>query len=391
VPELRPWVLDTPHSGIRRMLEVARGHPSPVMLVNGDPNFVTPAHIIDAAARAAHDGGTGYSPGDGLVSLRAAAADKVRRVNGLEADVDNICVTTGACGGLFTTFLILVGPGDEVLVPDPGWSNYAAIMHSLNGRAVPYPLRPEAGWSLDPEALEAAITPRTRAILVNSPSNPTGTVEDEAAMTRVLDIARRHDLWLWSDEAYDQLVFDGRGCSPASIDPTAPVVSVFSFSKTYAMTGWRVGYVAGSPEFIRQLGLHQEPVISCASTISQNAALAALAGPQDCVTSMVDAYDRRRGRAAAILRSGDVPFVMPRGAFFLMVDVRATGMDSWAYALRLLQEAGVATVPGVAFGADGEGFLRVTLAASDDTVVDGLERLVAHYRHLVPTGREVQL
>jgi aspartate aminotransferase len=384
-------VLDTPHSGIRRMLEVARTHPSPVMLVNGDPNFVTPAHIIDAAARAAHAGGTGYAPGDGLVALREASAEKVRRINGIDADVDNVCITTGACGGLFTTFLVLVGPGDEVLVPDPGWSNYAAIMHSLNGRAVPYPLRPDAGWSLDADALEAAITPRTRAILVNSPSNPTGTVEGAQTMARLIDIARRHDVWLVSDEAYDQLVFDGRGCSPASLDTSAPVVSVFSFSKTYAMTGWRVGYVTGPRDFIRQVGLHQEPVISCASTVSQNAALAALAGPQDCVTQMVDAYDRRRVAAAELLHSGQVPFVMPQGAFFLMVDVRATGMDSWSYALQLLADAGVATVPGSAFGHGGEGFVRITLAASDDVLDDGLRRLVAHYTSTVLNSREVTL
>lgn len=379
MPTVRPWVLDTPHSGIRRMLEHARDVESPVMLINGDPNFVTPAHIIDAAAAAAHAGGTGYSPGDGLVSLREAVAKKLGRVNGIDASVDQVCITTGACGGLYTTLMVLLDPGDELLIPDPGWSNYAAMVHVLNARAIPYPLRPDAGWSLDPDAIEAAITPRTRGILLNSPGNPTGGVESAANLSRVLDIAERHDLWVISDEAYDQLVFDPPQVSTAALGGDDRVISIFAFSKTYAMTGWRVGYVTGPTTFIRQLSLHQEPVISCASTVSQNAALAALNGPQDCVTQMVDAYRHRRGLAVDVLEAGGIPFVMPRGAFFVMVDIRQTGLDSWTCALRLLREHGVGTVPGLAFGQAGEGFLRITLAAADDKIVEGLGRLAEAY------------
>jgi aspartate aminotransferase len=380
---IRQHMLETPHSGIRRMLEHAREFESPVMLINGDPNFTTPDHIIDAAAQAARDGGTGYSPGDGLLVLREALTDKLARVNDVVANVDQICVTTGACGGLFTTFLLLVGPGDEVLVPDPGWSNYAAIMHVLNSTAVPYRLVPDAGWQTDLDALEASITPRTRAILMNSPGNPTGAIESAASLRGILEIADRHDLWVVSDEAYDQLVLDGDSRSTASLGDAGRVVSVFSFSKTYAMTGWRVGYVTGPADFVRQLGLHQEPVVSCASTISQHAAIAALRGPQDCVQEMVDAYRRRKDLASTILEDAGVPFVTPHGAFFLMVDVRATRQDSWSYALQLLGQAGVGTVPGVAFGAGGEGFVRVTLAASDDVLTEGLTRLTTHYRQAV--------
>jgi aspartate/methionine/tyrosine aminotransferase len=364
------------------MLEHAGEVQSPVMLVNGDPNFTTPTHIIEGAATAAIAGATGYAPGDGLVPLRAAITDKLRRVNRIDVGTDQVCVTTGACGGLYTTFLVLIDPGDEVLVPDPGWSNYAAILHVLNGRAVPYPLRPDSGWTLDADALEAAITPRTRAILLNSPSNPTGSVEGTEALRRVLDIAERHDLWIVSDEAYDELVFNEPGTSIASLGGADRVISVFTFSKTYAMTGWRVGYVSGPVPFIRQLGLHQEPVVSCASTVSQNAALVALRGPQDCVSDMVSAYRRRLGMASAALTSGGVPFVMPDGAFFLMIDVRSSGLDSWTFALRLLREVGVATVPGAAFGAGGEGFLRITLAAAEDTLAEGIARLTGAFASL---------
>lgn len=380
MPDIRTRMLDTPHSGIRRMLEHARQVDSPVMLINGDPNFATPAHIIESAAERALQGATGYSPGEGRLDLREAVAEKILRVNGFAVDADEVCITTGACGGLYTSLLLLAGPGDEVLVPDPGWSNYAAIVHVLGGTATPYPLRPDAGWTIDPEALEAAITPRTKAILVNSPGNPTGSVEDAESLLRVLHIAEKHDLWVISDEAYDELVFDTRGVSLAALGGRERVITVFTFSKTYAMTGWRVGYVSGPRQLIRQLGLHQEPVVSCASTISQHAALAALRGPQDCVASMVDAYDHRRRTLAKTLTDADVPFVLPRGAFFVMVDVRPTGLGSWDFALRLLTEAGVGTVPGAAFGADGEGFVRVTLAASDDVLAEGMARLTATYR-----------
>jgi aspartate/methionine/tyrosine aminotransferase len=359
------------------MLEHAGDVHDPVMLINGDPNFTTPLHIIDGAAEAARRGATGYAPGDGLTVLRDEIVGKLARVNSVDAVREQVCVTTGACGGLFTSFLVLVGPGDEVLVPDPGWSNYAAIVHVLNARAVPYPLRPEAGWTLDPEALEAAITPRTRAILINSPSNPTGSVEGADALRRVLEIAERHDLWIVSDEAYDELVFDAPSTSIASLGGRDRVISIYTFSKTYAMTGWRVGYVVGPTDFTRQLGLHQEPVVSCASTVSQNAALVALRGPQDCVSDMVSAYAHRRQLAADILTAHGVPFIDPKGAFFLMVDIRSSGLDSWAYALRLLREHGVGTVPGSAFGQGGEGFLRITLAASDETMTEGVTRLGA--------------
>lgn len=380
MPEIRDRMLDTPHSGIRRMLEHARQVDSPVMLVNGDPNFSTPAHIVESAADRALHGSTGYSPGEGRLDLREAVAEKILRVNDFNVDADEVCITTGACGGLYTSLLLLVGPGDEVLVPNPGWSNYAAIVHVLGGTAKPYPLRPDADWTLDAEALLAAITPRTRAILVNSPSNPTGSVEDREGLLQVLEIAERHDLWVISDEAYDELVFDVCGTSLASLGGQERVITVFTFSKSYAMTGWRVGYVSGPRQLIRQLGLHQEPVVSCTSTISQHAALAALRGPQDCVKSMVDAYDRRRLMLARTLTDAGVPFVLPRGAFFVMVDIRPTGLDSWDYALRLLREAGVGTVPGAAFGTGGEGFVRVTLAAADEVLAEGMARLTSTYR-----------
>lgn len=379
MPELREHLLQTPHSGIRRMLELAAAMPDPVMLVNGDPNFTTPGHIIDAAAAAAHRGGTGYAPGGGLPDLRAAIAAKVSARNGITASADQVCVTTGACGGLYTVLMLVAGPGDEVLLPDPGWSNYAAMTHVLGARGVGYPAGESAGWSVRAHELEAVITPRTRAILVNSPSNPTGAMASAEQLGELLEVARRHDLWVISDEAYDEIVLDpaDRHTSMASLGGADRVLSVFSFSKTYAMTGWRVGYVTGPAGFIRQLSLHQEPVVSCASTVSQHAALAALSGPQDCVGHMVSAYRDRRDAAMAQLSSAGCDFVRPRGGFFLMADIRPTGLGSWDFAAKLLEQEKVGVVPGAAFGQLGEGFVRVSLAVSDDVLSRGVAGLAA--------------
>ncbi len=375
MPELRPKILRTPHSGIRRMLELAQTVPSPIMLVNGDPNFRTPEHIIEAARDAAMRGATGYAPGGGIAELRQAVAGKVTSRNGFTVRPEQACITTGACGGLFTSLMLIAGPGDDVLVPDPGWSNYAAMVHVLGARMVPYPVGPSADWHMNPAAVESAITARTKVIIVNSPSNPGGVVEPPGHLAEVVEIARRHDLWLLSDEAYDELVFDGKPTSAAALADRDRIVSVFSFSKTYAMTGWRVGYVVGNDEFVRQLSLHQEPVVSCASTISQYGALAALRGPQDCVREMVTAYRARRDLVVAQLDAVGCGYQLPEGAFFIMVDIRPTGLDSWSFARRLLEEEGVGVVPGVAFGEGGEGYARVTLAASEDLLTEGVARL----------------
>jgi aspartate aminotransferase len=365
------------------MAEIAATVEDPLMLVGGDPNFTTPAHIIDGAAAAAHRGATGYAPGAGIQPLREAIAEKVRRRNGIEVDAEQVVVTTGGCGGLFTSLLLMLDPGDELLVPDPGWSNYPAMAHVLHARAIGYGLDPADGFSLDPDRLAALVTPRTRAILVNTPGNPTGAVETADRLRALLAIAEQHDLWVISDECYDELIFEGRHVSTATLGGAERVVTVFTFSKSYAMTGWRVGYVVGPADFARQLALHQEPVISCASIVSQHGALAALAGPQDCVAEMASAYRDRRDAAIAELDAQGVGYVRPRGSFFLMADVAPAGLPSWDFARRLLEEERVAVVPGAAFGPGGEGYVRLSLAAAPEAVREGARRvagLVARMR-----------
>jgi aspartate/methionine/tyrosine aminotransferase len=362
------------------MLEHAAAVPDAIMLVNGDPNFTTPGHIIDAAAKAAHAGRTGYSPGQGIMPLREALVAKLAVRNGINTTAQEICVTVGACGGLYTTLLMLLDPGDEILVPDPGWTNYEAMVHVLGAQSVPYSVGEGADWQLDPVRLEAAVTDRTKALLLNSPNNPTGSVLSEQTLRRVLEIAERHDLWVVSDEAYDELIFDTTHVSAASVAGSDRVISIFSFSKTYAMTGWRVGYVTGPREFVRELSLHQEPVYSCASTVSQYAALAALAGPQDCVGEMVAAYRHRRDTVARIIEDSRCGYHQPDGGFFVMVDCRIHSPDSWKFALAALTQAGVGVVPGAAFGAQGEGYVRLTLATAEEPLIEGVQRLVEFIR-----------
>jgi aspartate/methionine/tyrosine aminotransferase len=357
------------------MLDLATHVADPVLLMSGDPNFRTPEHIITGAADAALAGATGYAPGGGLPAMREAIAAKVARVNGIEATADQVCVTTGACGGLFSTLLVIVEPGDDVLLPDPGWSNYAAQVHVLGAAPRPYPVGASTGWQLDPAAVEAAITPRTSAIVLNSPSNPTGVVFDQDALVEVVSIADRRGIAVVSDEAYDQLIFSGEPFSVASRVDSEQIVTIYAFSKTYAMTGWRLGYAVGERNFIRELSLHQEPLVSSASTISQHAAMAALAGPQDCVVEMVSAYRDRSAYVVAALEAAGTPAVEPGGSFFVMADIRSTGLDSWDFATRLLKDYGVGVVPGAAFGAEGEGFVRITLAASLEALTEGLDRM----------------
>ena len=372
---VRPHLLDTPHSGIRRMADLAATLDDPVRIEGGDPNFTTPQHIIDGAAARSTAGSTGYAPGEGLPELREAIAGKLARVNGVTATPDQVCVTTGACGALFTSLTLAVEPGSDVLLPDPGWSNYAAQVHVLGARAVPYAVDASTGWRLDPAVVDAAITPATSALVLNSPGNPTGVVFDPDDLTAVAELAAGRGVAVISDEAYDEVVFGTEPFSVASRVQTDQLLTIYSFSKTYAMTGWRIGYAVGPADFVSELSLLQEPVVSSAATISMHGATVALQGPQDCVGEMVSAYAERCQKATALLDAEGIRYVEPGGSFFLMIDIRDSGLDSWAFATRLVEQHRVVVVPGLAFGRGGEGFVRVSFAAAPETILEGLARL----------------
>ncbi|MFD0067023.1 pyridoxal phosphate-dependent aminotransferase [Streptomyces sp. NPDC056690] len=365
-----------PRSGIREIADLAWKQPGAIRLEMGEPDFSTPAHVVETAARAAHDGQTRYAPNAGLPELREALAAKIERVNGLRVGVDELVVSNGAAQGLFAALTCMLSPGDEILLPNPGWPNFRMMARLLGARSVGYNLLPESGFEPDFDQLERSITERTRVILVNSPSNPLGSVLSVESMQRLLDLARRHDLWVVSDECYDQIVFDGSFTSFATLeDRPERVVSTWSLSKTFAMTGWRVGYVHAPAELVGTLCKVQEPLIACVNTPAQHAAIAAITGPQDFVADSVAEYRARRDLVWKALESFGVRAVRPNGAFYAWVPL-GNDADSTEVARRLVTEHGVAVAPGSTFGSQGNHAIRLSLAASREDLREGLDRVL---------------
>ncbi len=377
-----------PRSGIRDVFERALQIPGAVHLELGAPDFATPPHVVEAAARAAADGFTSYTPAGGYPSLRELAAGKARSRNGIDCSTEDVVVCTGGCSGLFATLLALLEEGDGVLVPDPGWPVCGVIVEMLGGRVERYPLGPE----LDLDALEASISARTRILVLNSPGNPTGVVHERGTLAGALEIAERHDLWVISDEAYEDFVFEGEHVSTASVGGDGRVITVFTLSKTYAMTGWRVGYVVAPTPIAAAVAQAQEPLVACPPSVSQKAAEAALAGSQDTVPVMRDAFRARREAACALLDAEGVAYVRPSGGFFVMAGLPGPGEDSREFANAVLEERHVAVVPGSAFGPSGEGMVRVSLCVEDAVLRLGLARLVGSLENGAPAlgGRSLE-
>jgi aspartate aminotransferase len=364
------------HSGIREVANEALRTPGAIRLDVGQPNFPTPKHISEAGKRAIDENKTFYTHTQGMISLREKLVAKLGRVNGIAVTPDRIACGPGGVGALAAVFGAVVEPGDEVLLPDPGWPNTRMMLAWTSGRGVFYPCPAESGFQPDLDALAGLVTSRTKMLLINSPNNPTGAVYPAATIERMIELAQRHNLWLISDECYDQIILDGSWTSPASIAPDDPrIASVFTFSKSYSMTGWRIGYVAASAELIDTATKVLESNSSCVSTISQVAAEAALDGPQDCVGEMVAAYRHRRNVVVDILREADILISEPTGAFYCMADISRSRLHSRDFAFRLLREKGVSVAPGTAFGEVAAGAVRISLASSDQDLREGVGRL----------------
>lgn len=378
-----------PVSRIREIMDLAWADPESIHLEVGEPDFPTPEHVVEAAHEAARAGRTSYAPNAGLPELREALVDKVARRNGYEARPDQAVVTQGGVQALYSTLLTVLEPGDEVLLPDPAWPNFRMIAHLLGARVVSYPLVAEGDFLPRVEDLERLVTPRTRAILVNSPSNPLGTVLPRELVEALLDFARRRGLWMISDEVYDEIVFDDTFVSAGSVADTSDrLVTIYSFSKVYAMTGWRVGYLIAPPDLAKLITGMQEPIISCVNTPAQMAALAALTGPQDIVREMREAYRARRNELLEVLDQGGLPSSRPAGAFYVWTDVSEAGVSSMDLARSLIDREHVAVAPGSAFGELGEGYVRLSLASSREELLEGARRLVRQ-AHLL--GRQSNL
>ncbi len=364
-----------PRSGIREVMEMANAIDGAIRLETGEPNFNTPAHVCEAAAKAAFDGFTKYTANAGIDPLREALAAKVTERNGIDATAEQVVVTSGAVAGIYSSMVSLVDPGAEMLLGDPSWPNYAQMMQLLKITPVHFPLRAEAGLVPQAADVEPLITERTRAIMLNSPGNPTGAVTDAGALADLMELARRHDLLVFADEVYDEIVFDEPYVPAAPLDTDGRVITFFSFSKTYAMTGWRVGYLVVPPGVSPLIVRAQEPITSCVNAPAQMGALAAVTGPQDCVAEMRDAYRHRRDIVTEFLTARGIPHVRPRGAFYLMIDVSRSGRSGMDFVLRLLKEKQVAVVPGDTFGPGSGRFVRVSLATAPDLLMEGVTRL----------------
>ena len=378
MPQLASHILAVPGSGIRRIHEIALQLDDVISLAVGEPDARVAAHI-GAAARAAWDEDrTNYTANGGIPALRRAIVAKLARDNAMVVDTEQVWVTVGATQGLHQAMAILLDAGDEVLLPDPGYTTFTMNARMLGAEPVPYPLRSDAGFLPDVDELERLVTDRTRVIIVNSPSNPLGTVFPAGLQRELLAFAKRHDLWIISDEVYEAFTWGQPHVSIASLDDDDRVFSVFSLSKTYAMTGIRIGYLVTPPGMADTMRTVQEASVSCASEPGQYAALAAITGPQDQVAAARAHYRDNLDAAIALLERRGIRYLQPGGTFYLWIDLgHAADGDVAAWAESFLLRERVSVAPGSAFGRSGEGWIRVNLATAQAELLEGLGRLPA--------------
>ncbi|BDZ50934.1 aminotransferase [Frondihabitans sucicola] len=376
MPSLAPHMSSVPGSGIRRVFEIALTLDDVTMLVVGEPDVPVAHHIIDAARRAWAEDRTGYTPNGGITPLREALVAKLARENGVVVDVEQVWVTVGATQGLHQAMGLLLAAGDEILVPDPGYTTFTMNAHMFDARPVPYSLLPAQGFQPDFDELERLVTAETRAIIVNSPSNPLGIVFDEAVLRELLSFAKRHDLWVISDEVYEYFTYGATHVSLAALDDDDRVFSVFSLSKTYAMTGVRVGYLVTPKGLAETMRTVQEAQISCVAEPDQLAALAAVTGDNQPVADAREHYRENLELATGILDERGLRYLTPHGAFYLWIDVsHASRGDVATWAETFLLTERVAVAPGSAFGRSGEGWIRISLASTADDLVTGLGKI----------------
>ncbi len=320
----------------------------------GQPDFDTPPHIKEAAVDAINKGFTGYTANLGIPELREAICEKFRRENNFKVEPDEVIVTSGASEALHLALQSLIDSGDEVLIPDPGFVSYIALAKLAGGKPVGAPL--DEKLTLKPENVNENITSKTKVLILNSPSNPTGSVMKEEDVKAIVEIARDNNIVIISDEVYEHFIYEGEHVSPAQFSDN--VITVNAVSKTYAMPGWRIGYAAAKKEYIEQMLKVHQYIQACACSISQKAALAAIEGPQDCVGEMRESFRARRDFLLEGLHDIGIKCVKPQGAFYAFPEVE----DEDA-ALKLL-ENGVIVVPGTAFGIHGRGHIRISYATS---------------------------
>jgi len=348
----------------------------------GEPDFDTPDHIKEAAVKALRAGYTHYTPALGILELRQAISEKVSREIGIDVDPNReVIVMPGAKPGLFTGILSVVNPGEEVLVPDPAFPIYRSVVEFIGAVAVSIPLKEEKNFRIDPEDVRRKVTAKTKMLILNSPHNPCGSALTKSDIEALAEIARDNNLWVISDEVYSKIVYEGSHHSIAS-EPSMKerTILIDGFSKTYAMTGWRLGYAIGPAQVIAHMVKLQINIASCAAAFTQMAAIEALRGPQDSTRKMVDEFDRRRKTVVSGLNSiKGMSCNMPDGAFYVFPNVKKLGLSSRDIMMKILNEGYVATLHGEAFGPAGAGYLRLSYATSMENIKEGLSRI----KHIV--------
>jgi aspartate/methionine/tyrosine aminotransferase len=373
VPKLSTLALSQKRSGIREIMDLSASLEGVIHLEVGEPQFNTPDHIIEGAFKAAKEGYTKYTASAGLLSLRGLIADRLNNDYGVSLKPEEVVVTVGGIGAISSAIRALTDLGDEVLVPDPCWPNYMMIITCLGAKPIRYKLDPLNDYQPSIEEIESLINPKTKAIIVNSPSNPLGVVFPEHVISNLVDLARRKDIFLISDEVYEKIIFEGRHYSALSYDTDGRVIATYSFAKTYAMTGWRIGYAAAAESIALQIAKLQEAFVSCASSVSQKAAEAALMGSQDCVEKMRLVYENNMKVAKKILDRYGISYQEPHGAFYLWININCD--DSTEFARNFLLKEKVAVAPGNTFGDSGRQQIRISLASAQESIEIGLERL----------------
>ena len=350
---------------------------SVVHLEIGEPDFDTPGHIVAAAQQALEEGFTHYGPGAGLPELRQAVALYLKRWRGLDIEPARVIITPGGKPIMFFAILALINPGDEVIYPDPGFPIYESMARFVGGKPVAMPLREERRFRFDPDEFRQLVTDRTRLIIINSPHNPTGSVLTRDDLVVIADVARERNIVVLSDEIYSRILYTGQHDSIATLDGMLDrTIILDGWSKTWAMTGWRLGFGVFPQELVPHVERLISNSVSCTASFAQQAAIAALQGPQEAVDSMMAEFTARRAAIVAGLNAlPGVRCLEPDGAFYAFPNITGTGYSSAELANRLLQDAGVACLSGTAFGAHGEGFIRFSYANSLDNIQLALERM----------------
>ena len=370
-------VKSTPASGIRRFFDVVSKMPEAISLGVGEPDFATPWRIREACIHSLERGRTGYTSNSGLEELRVAIAAYFRKHESLEYNPENqILITVGVSEAMDLAMRALLNPGDEVICPEPCYVSYKPCILFAGGVPVTIPTTQETAFRVEPELIRAAITPKTKAILISYPSNPTGAVATREMLEQIVAIAREHDLFIITDEIYDRLTYDGRHtCLPTLPGAYDRTVLLNGFSKAYAMTGWRIGYAAGDPEIIEaMMKIHQYTML-CAPIMGQIAALEAISSGYDASQEMIEQYDQRRRVIVRGLNDAGLDCLMPGGAFYAFPSIKSTGLSSEDFSEKLLMDQRVLVVPGSTFGECGEGYVRCCYATSIEKIEEALARI----------------